>query len=120
MAKRKRIFYCNIHGGPIYGRGWGGHKSHGTCPNGKRLTEKEYLASGGSPTMTKIVPPRKGAWGGVAAPEMTFESAGTGGLLKGAASLRDKVNAEIIHLESRLDHLRDMRNAIDKILKIRI
>jgi len=113
---RARVFYCSVHGGPILGRGWGGHKSHGSCSNGKRLTEKEYLASGGALTMTKVVPPRRG----VAIVPVVLESGSAGGLLKEATALRDKMNAEIIRLEERLDHLRDARAGIDKILKIRI
>ena len=55
---RKKAFYCSIHGGPIFGRGFGGHKSKGTC-KGRRLLKAEYMALiGDRPMPAKVVPPR--------------------------------------------------------------
>ena len=113
MAKR-RVFFCSIHGGPIRGRGWGGHKSHGTCPNGKRLTEKEYIARGGDVGQAKVVPPRRGP-----KQELDLETDTLGAFQKELTGLRNKITAEIVKLETRLDHLRDGLTMLNRILKPR-
>lgn len=52
---RKKAFYCSIHGGPIFGRGWGGHKSHSTC-DGRRMTKAEYLEEKGELPEAAVAP----------------------------------------------------------------
>jgi len=43
MARhRRKEFYCSIHGGPFFGRGWGGHLSRG-CKGMRMTKEEKYM-----------------------------------------------------------------------------